>query len=150
MLPRNVRHALYQVERELDSTRCEICGEFVEVGAWPFCPHGRAASAVIPDDVPGGFWADNGFSEPRKFYSHSEHERALAAEGLEIRAKHAGEHDKIMSNWAAGVDAQTLANAAALVSRGVEARREKQSRWPNASIPITVTDGEAFTGKDLT
>ena len=124
---------------------CEHCGHELTVGDFPWCPHGRGTAPIVPDDVPGGFIVENGFSEPRKFYSRSEHARALAAEGLEIRAKWAGEHDRIMSRW----DTVDLDAAAALVSRGVEARRAKQQRWAQATIPITVTDGEAFTGKDL-
>jgi hypothetical protein len=124
---------------------CPDCGQIVHVGEWPFCPHGRAYSAIVPDDVPGGFWAENGFDQPRKFYSRSEHARALAAEGLEIRAKWAGENDQHLTRW----DTVDLNAAAALVNRGVEARREKHRRWQDATIPITVTDGASFTGKDL-
>ena len=80
---------------------------------------------------------ENGFPEPIRVFSHSEHRRLLAARGLEIGAKHAGEHDKIMSNWAAGIDAQTMANAAALLSRGKAAPAPEAERFP-----ITVTTVE--------
>lgn len=122
---------------------CEKCGHELKVGDFPFCPHETGSQTVIGDEVPGGFWAENGFSEPRKFYSHSEHEAALAAEGYEIRAKNAGQNDKIMSNWAAGIDAQTLANAADLLSR------KKDTRWKDADAVITVTELGTFTAKDL-
>lgn len=124
---------------------CETCHQPIKIGSWPFCPHERGTATVIGDDVPGGFIAENGFDEPRKFYSKSEHAKALAAEGFEIRAKWAGEHDKIMTRW----DTVDLDAAAALVSRGAQARAEKQQRWKDANTPITVTDGESFTGKDL-
>jgi hypothetical protein len=42
---------------------------------------------------------ENGFDQPTKFYSRSEHRAALAKRGLEIRAKWAGPHDKVMSRW---------------------------------------------------
>jgi hypothetical protein len=124
---------------------CEKCQQRYEISDWPFCPHGRGAGTVVPDDVPGGFVVENGFSEPRKFYSRSEHERALAAEGLEIRAKNAGPDDKICRPW----HTVNLEDAKVLLERGAQARREKQTRWKDASLPITVTDGESFTGKDL-
>lgn len=113
------------------------------VGLCPLEP--RRATAVHQDSVPGGFWAENGFAEPRRFDSHSEHARALAAEGLEIRAKWAGEHDRHLTRW----DTVDLNAAAALVQRGAQARREKNARWKGANAEITVTDGESFTGKDL-
>lgn len=114
---------------------CEKCGATLQVGDWFACPHGRSASAVVQDEIPGGQWFENGFETPQKFYSHSEHRAALAARGLEIRAKFAGEHDKHLTNWAAGIDAQTMANAAALLSRG---RREPEPDYE--PIPITVTN----------
>lgn len=123
---------------------CDSCGNEITLGAWPFCPHGRGANTVVPDDVPGGFLAVNGFDEPRRFYSHSAHEKALAAEGCEIRAKYAGPLDKIMTNWAAGIDPQTLANVTDLLSRGPVTAKQRKERWPNASIPIDVTEGDAF------
>jgi hypothetical protein len=123
--------------------RCEKCGEEIAVGSFPFCPHGRGANAIEPDEVPGGFWAENGFDTPQKFYSHSEHEAALAARGMEIRAKHAGDRDKIMSNWAAGIDPVTMANAAELLSRGkprVGTNVPELGTDPRKEFPITVTE----------
>ena len=125
---------------ENNTDLCEKCGAWIHVGDYPFCPHGTGSFTNIPDDVPGGFWVENGFDTPQKFYSHSEHEAALAARGCEIRAKWAGPHDKIMSNWAAGtVD---LDAAAALVQRGEQARAERRARAEE--FPIEATDGEAF------
>lgn len=95
---------------------CEKCGTTLAVGDYPFCPHGPTKVSIIGDDVPGGFWAENGFETPQKFYSKSEHIAALAARGCEIRAKWAGPHDKIMSRWDA-VSADQLAKATELVSR---------------------------------
>lgn len=128
------------------SERCDACGEVLEVGSWPYCPHGApGAFGITPDEIPGGAWFENGFDKPRKFYSHSEHRAALAAEGLEIRAKWAGPGDKIMTNWAAGMDAGTLENATTLLGRAAEARRAKAL----ATTPVTVTEAGTFTGKDL-
>jgi len=129
---------------------CEHCGQELAVGAWPFCPHGQPGKfGIVPDEVPGGFWAENGFAAPRKFYSHSAHEAALAAEGVEIRAKWAGPHDKIMTNWAAAIDPYTLESARVLVSRGVDARAARRARWPKADQAVAVTDAGTFTGRDV-
>ena len=67
------------------------------------------------------------------------HRAARAAAGLEIRAKWAGPEDQSLTTWGAAIDAQTLANAAALVARGAEAR-QRPRRWPKADVPITGVD----------
>lgn len=108
---------------------CEKCGLALSVGDYPFCPHERGVASIRPDEIPGGMVVENGFDTPRKFYSHSEHRAALAARGLEIRAKWAGPHDKIMSRWDAP-DAYTLDAAAQLVTR---------TKAPKGDIPIDVT-----------
>jgi hypothetical protein len=97
---------------------CENCGHEMQISDWPFCPHGRGVNKVHQDEIPGGQWFENGFAAPRKFWSHSEHRAALAAEGCEIVAKYAGEHDRHLIDWGAGIDAKTLENAAVLVTRG--------------------------------
>lgn len=115
---------------------CEACGNVIEIGSWPYCPHGRGAFTNIPDDVPGGFVVENGFDQPTRFFSHSEHRKALEARGLEIKAKWAGPNDRYLTNWAAGtVD---LEAAAKLVSRTSKATTRD---WPAFEpVPITVTD----------
>lgn len=123
--------------------RCEHCGHEFQVGDYPFCPHGKGVSNIKPDDVPGGFIAENGFDTPQKFYSHSAHEKALAAEGLQIKAMNRGPNDKICKRWDMPTE-QTLKNAAELLSRGAQAVRARRERWANASIPISVTEGDAF------
>ena len=119
---------------------CDKCNRPLEIGDFPFCPHERAVNAIVPDEVPGGFWAENGFDAPRYFTSKKEHEAALAAEGCEIRAKWAGPNDKYLKRWDAP-SAKTLADAAILLQRGAEARqsaREQMARI-QAEYPITVT-----------
>lgn len=125
---------------------CEACGAEIVIGDFPFCGgknrHGRSTLSTHPDDIPGGRMFENGFASPRRFDSHSAHRRALAAEGLEIRAKWAGPHDRHLTRW----DTVDLDGAAALVSRGTQARAAK--RVPDAVI--TVTDGPPLTAADLT
>lgn len=116
---------------------CDICGAEIQIGDWAFCPHGRGANTVIPDDVPGGFVVENGFDRPTRFDSHSAHLRALADRGLEPRVKNAGPDDHHIRRW----DTVDLDGAAALLSRGPSAIRERNDRrWPKADVPITVTD----------
>lgn len=122
---------------------CEKCGRAVAIGDFPFCPHARGAQTVIADDVPGGFIVENGFDTPRTFYSKSEHLKALAVEGYEMRVKNAGPDDKIIPRW----DTVDLEAAAQLVQRGAQARREKIDRSGDAVI--TVTEIGTFTGHDL-
>ena len=112
---------------------CDDCGKILSPGEWPWCPHERGVGRYHQDAVPGGFIVENGFDEPTRFESHSEHRAALAARGLEIRAKWAGVHDKVMSRWDAP-DATTLANAAILLTRG-----RKTADPAEEPIPITVT-----------
>jgi len=112
---------------------CEKCGAVLQVGDYPFCPHGRSALVAIPDDVPGGFTVENGFAEPRTFYSKSAHQRALAAENCEQRAYwHPG--DKHLTRW----DSVDLDAARALVTPR-----------PKGDAVITVTEGESFRAGDL-
>jgi hypothetical protein len=99
-------------------------------------------AAVHGDDIPGGRWFENGFSEPRKFYSHSEHRAALAAEGCEMRPKWVP-GDKHLTRWDIPCET-TLANAKSLLERGAQAVVDRRKRWPNASIPISVTEGAPF------
>lgn len=117
---------------------CDECGAELHVGDYPFCPHGSGSQAVAQDEIPGGMWVENGFPQPIKVYSHSEHRRLLAERGLEIRAKYCGDADKHLTNWAAGIDRATLDNAAVLVSR----RKSTPFATPEelAEFPITVTN----------
>jgi|GEM_PF-5457372 len=128
---------------------CDICHAEIHVGDWPFCDvgggHSRGTNTVVADDVPGGFVVENGFDRPTRFDSKSDHQRALAARGLELRVKNAGPEDKIISRW----DTVDLDAAKTLLERGPQARRERADRWPLATEPITVTVGGVITSKDL-
>jgi len=110
---------------------CDACGAVLAMGDWPFCPHGRSTLTVVADDVPGGFVAENGFSEPRRFYSKSAHRAALAAENCEMRPTWRP-GDKHLTRW----DSVDLDAAKALVT-------------PRPTMPITVTNGESFRERDL-
>jgi len=120
---------------------CSACGAPLSVGDWPFCPHGSSRSFTVQaDDVPGGFVIENAWREPRTFYSQSEYEKALAADGMELRP-HYVPGSKHLSNWAT-IDPQTLENARVLVSRSAPVKND-----PTVTLDTltwthrTVTDG---------
>ncbi len=122
---------------------CEKCNHIMRVGDYPFCPHEMGSQAVVGDDVPGGFVAENGFDAPTRFYSKKAHRDALAAQGLTIKAKWAGPQDKHLSRMDAP-SAKTLEDAKVLLMRGAQARTERQQHLASvaaskAEFPITVT-----------
>lgn len=100
----------------MNTETCDRCGAIFAVGQDWRCPHEPFHGAVKPDDVPGGFTVENAWREPRTFYSQSAYEQALAADGLMLNP-HYVPGSRHLTNWAATMDPQTLANAAALVSR---------------------------------
>lgn len=118
------------------SDTCQTCGKTLAVGDFPFCPHEPTKWSVISDEVPGGFVVENGFDEPTRFYSKSEHRAALAARGLEIGAKWAGPNDRHLTRWDA-VSADQLAKAAELVSRPSQPRRKYDA--PEYHVDVTIT-----------
>jgi hypothetical protein len=67
---------------------CEKCGAALAIGDFPFCPHGRAALGVQPNDIPGGETLENVGPEPVTFYSRSEKRRYLKARGLVEMVRH--------------------------------------------------------------
>ena len=124
---------------------CEACGSTAQRVL-------RAKAAlVIGDDIPGGQWFENGFSTPRKFYSHSAHVKALDAQGLQIAPRYV-EGSKHLTKWSS-VD---LNAATALVSRGSVARHREDvgpgglALLPTEPLqPIAVTDaGWSITVKE--
>lgn len=96
---------------------CEKCGHILRVGDWPYCKgeHGKYRGGVITDDIPGGQVIENLGHTPRTFYSKQAIVKAAAEQGLQPMVRHV-EGDKHLSRWA-GIDPQTLANAAELVTR---------------------------------
>ena len=105
--------------------RCPTCGKEFGVGQWYQCPHDLYRGTAVPDDVPGGFWVENGWREPRKFYSQSEYESALAADN-KMLAPRWSPGSKHLDRWVA-MDAQTLDNARVLVSRQRKESHEGES-----------------------
>ena len=92
---------------------CEKCGAPIEIGDFPFCPHGRSVNGVIGDDIPGGFVQENFGHSPETFYSKKAMARRAKELGLIPMVRNAGPHDKHVPKWST-VD---LKAATELVSR---------------------------------
>jgi hypothetical protein len=65
---------------------CEKCGNAMQVGEWPFCPHGFPSSRlnVISDELPNGpYFCETLGHEPVWVTSKSHLRREAEARGLE-------------------------------------------------------------------
>jgi hypothetical protein len=73
-------------------TACEKCNKELEVGEWPFCPHGFGNSNVITDDIPGGVEIRHAICNedgtPKRYYSKSEIAQAAKAKGYYNHVEH--------------------------------------------------------------
>lgn len=101
---------------------CDNCHQIIHISDWPFCPHGRGANAIHVDDIPGGMWMENLGPHPVKVYSHTERERLMKEQGLELKEKFCpmpgtDVDPQGVQNPKGYVDAQTLANGIALITR---------------------------------
>jgi hypothetical protein len=72
---------------------CEKCGKELQIGDFPFCPHGRGGNNVIGDEIDelienGLCWEDG---SPRRFTSREEKSRALKEKNLVEWVEHAPE-----------------------------------------------------------
>lgn len=73
---------------------CDQCGKELQVGEWPFCPHGFSERpfAVIDDSIAGGpRYFENLGHEPVFIESKSQLRAELAARGLREHVRHVGE-----------------------------------------------------------
>jgi hypothetical protein len=118
-------------------TICESCGAALHVGDFPFCGgtpenHARGANSVEAVTWPGGKTFHNLANTPVTFYHYTDYKRYLKAHNLEPMIRNAGPLDKYVP-VSMTMDAHTLANATALVSRG---------RTPEAAAPTYVASME--------
>lgn len=100
---------------------CDKCGVEIEIGDFPFCPHGRGYSTVVGDEM--DHVQVNGTREPIRFRSKQARKRWMKANGLRECAYHIGldgsDKSKHTRRWEA-MDAQTLENARILVERAAQ------------------------------
>ena len=112
---------------------CDRCFKPREVGAHglnmcPFEPR-RASVRVQSDTIIGGFLAENAWRTPRYFDSQKAYEKALAADGMELRPR----YDLGRRLTTTTIDSQTLENARVLVSR-----QARIGTWTERVLPETV------------
>jgi hypothetical protein len=126
-------------------SNCDRCGRRLEIGDWPFCPHERAGSAVIGDEIDVVI-ENNGTSEPIRFRSREAMNKHLDAHNLAPMVRHVplpgSDKSPYTSDWSRGIDAQTLENARVLLAR-------PQSRLtdpPVPTLPVDVTVRTLETG----
>lgn len=108
----------------MEAVTCDRCGAELVVGSWPWCPHGQGSYTNVPDDIPGGFVVENAWREPRRFYSQSEYEKALAADGMELKPHHVPGGK--LANWAT-MDPYTLENARILAERQATTKASREA-----------------------
>jgi len=119
---------------------CESCGHQIEIGDWPFCPHGRGCCGVVSDSFRGGVTLENLGPEPVTVYSETERRRIMKERGLEDFVRHrplpGTDKSALTTNWAAA-SRTTLDNATALVSRPSTSARDPEAQLETAQFTIT-------------
>lgn len=100
------------------SQTCKTCGQVVEIGEWPFCPHGKPGeshSIQTDESFIGGVTLENMDHEPVTVYSRAEFQYEMQRRNLDQRIHHVP-GDKYLTDWSKGTDPQTLENARYLVT----------------------------------
>lgn len=103
---------------------CDTCGEMLEIGKFPFCPHDPIKEVYIErDEIPGGITLENYGRDPVTFYSHSQRKAYMVKHELNCKEKFAPfpgtDRDPAgVQNPMGYVDAQTLENGRILMTRG--------------------------------
>lgn len=117
----------------------------MEIGEWPFCPHGRAASAVIGDEI-DLLIENNGTGAPIRFRSREALKQHMDRFNLSPAVRHmpvpGSDKSPHTIDWSRGIDPVTLENARILLSRPTSRAVAEQG----ASLPIEVTVRELDTG----
>lgn len=120
---------------------CEKCGEPLEIGDFPFCPHGKAGGGALRDEIVGGITLENYGPHPITVYSHSERRRIMKERGLVekdtfVAAPGTDKSPIGTVRWDA-CDAYTLEAARVLVSRGKVA---VQSENVDHLVPVRINE----------
>ena len=67
---------------------CDKCSKDIQVGEWPFCPHGFGRNSVLQDTIDE--WNENVSHAPVHFTSKQEKKRYLKEHGLYEFVRHVG------------------------------------------------------------
>jgi hypothetical protein len=117
---------------------CERCGVPLQVGDFPFCPHGSVTTSIIGDEMDAVI-ENNGTPHPIRFRSKQALAAHMAAHGLQSFVRHqpgpGTDKSPHTSDWSRGIDAQTLDNVRVLVSRQSRTAKELAP----APLPVTLT-----------
>ncbi len=124
---------------------CDRCGRELDIGSWPFCPHGRTGLSVIGDEI-DVVLENNGTPDPLRFRSREAMKKHLDAHGLIPAVRHVpvpgSDKSPHTTDWSRGMDPVTLENARILLSRP----SSRAVAEPGASLPIEVTVRTLDTG----
>lgn len=80
---------------------CAKCGAEVQIGEWPFCPHGFPLNgiSVIDDTVIGGKWCETLGHEPFFYTSKRELQKEAARRGLQNVVRHDDHYYATRRKW---------------------------------------------------
>lgn len=139
-------------------TICDRCGQPLNVGEYPFCPHGHGGSNIARDEIPGGIVVENYGPKPIRFDSHSDRRAYMKANGLQEREKFAplpgtDKDPQGIPNPRGYVDQQTMENAKTLILRAQGALKEPEIDTSRViqgqfNLPITGRDARAVIDGD--
>jgi hypothetical protein len=117
----------------------------VDIGDWPFCPHGRGRATVIGDEM-DLVLENNGTPEPIRFRSREALKQHMDRHNLTPAVRHVpvpgSDRSPHTSDWSRGMDPVTYENARILLSR----TSSRAGAEPGASLPIEVTVRTLDTG----
>lgn len=143
---------------------CEKCGQELQVGQWPFCPHtairgDEYRSTYVPDEIPGGLTLENVGPTPVTVYSYTEMNQLYASRGLTRIERHCPtpgtDHDPAgVQDPAKYIDPYTLEAGKALILRAQGQRNEEAAneefgrRVFRDQGTRTLSESEAATAQD--
>lgn len=112
------------------TTICPACSAELQLGDFPFCPHGHGANSVESVTWPGGKVFENLGHEPVRCDSPADLKRELKARGLEpmVRCVPGDQHAR---SWAT-MDPYTLEAARILAERQATSKVRHSDDGPSA------------------
>jgi hypothetical protein len=124
---------------------CDRCGVEIQIGDFPFCPHGAMRAGRGADVTwPGGRTFENLGDRPVTFYSPTEQARYLKAHGIESVVRHApvpgSDKSPHTTSWASGLPQEYLDGVAAMLARVGTAGDNRESSTYVKEMAVTITD----------
>jgi hypothetical protein len=123
---------------------CDRCGEVLEIGTYPFCPHGSAHAGRGADVTwPGGKVFENLANEPVTFYSPREKAQYLKRTNQEEFVRHmpvpGSDKSPHTTKWAA-MSAETLAGAKEMLERVGKSSSTAEQGTYIKEFSVTISD----------